>query len=105
MKKKLTALVLASAMALGAGAFLAGCTQPEPEHTKHYDVDADGVCDVCSVDMEGHEHIYSKNGLTITNTTGTRQPAPTRTKSQARKRTTMTLWVFAKIAKCLTPRP
>ena len=60
MKKKLTALVLASAMALGAGAFLAGCTQPEPEHTKHYDVDADGVCDVCSVDMEGHEHIYSK---------------------------------------------
>ena len=57
MKKKLTALVLASAMALGAGAFLAGCTQPEPEHTKHYDVDADGVCDVCSVDMEGHEHI------------------------------------------------
>ncbi len=60
MKKKLTALVLASAMALGAGAFLAGCTQPEPEHTKHYDVDADGVCDVCGVDMEGHEHIYSK---------------------------------------------
>lgn len=63
MKKKLTALVLASAMALGAGAFLAGCSQPEPEHTKHYDVDADGVCDVCSVDMEGHEHIYSKKWI------------------------------------------
>lgn len=61
MKKKLVALMLASAMALGAGALLAGCntTPAEPEHKTHYDVDADGKCDKCGTDMDGHKHIYS----------------------------------------------
>ncbi len=60
MKKKLTALIFASVMVLSASAFLVGCNQAEPVHTTHYDADADGVCDVCDMDMEGHEHIYSK---------------------------------------------
>lgn len=62
MKKKLIALLAASAMVLGAGVIMAGCnnTPAEPEHTTHYDVNADGVCDKCGEDMAGHKHIYSK---------------------------------------------
>ena len=61
MKKKFLALLAASAMVLGAGAVMAGCNTPaEPEHTTHYDVNADGKCDKCEEDMEGHSHIYSK---------------------------------------------
>lgn len=61
MKKKFLALLAASAMVLGAGAVMAGCNTPaEPEHTTHYDVNADGKCDKCGEDMEGHSHIYSK---------------------------------------------
>lgn len=62
MKKKWIALLLASAMALGTGVILAGCNNAatEPEHTKHYDANADGKCDVCQIDMEGHKHIFSK---------------------------------------------
>lgn len=59
MKKKLMALILVSAMALSAGAFFVGCDS-EPEHKTHYDVNADGKCDVCDTDMEGHKHIFSK---------------------------------------------
>lgn len=49
-------------MVLGAGAVMAGCNNStgEPEHTTHYDVNADGKCDKCGEDMEGHSHIYSK---------------------------------------------
>ncbi len=62
MKKKLIALLLASAMALGTGVILAGCntTPAEPEHTTHYDVNADGKCDKCNEDMPDHTHIFSK---------------------------------------------
>lgn len=62
MKKKLIAFLAASAMLLGTGVIMAGCnnTQTEPEHTTHYDVNADGVCDKCGEDMAGHNHIYSK---------------------------------------------
>lgn len=61
MKKRFLALLAASAMVLGAGAVMAGCNTPaEPEHTTHYDVNADGKCDKCGEDMEGHSHIYSK---------------------------------------------
>ena len=63
MKRKLTALILVSAMALSAGAFFAAC-DTEPEHKTHYDVNADGKCDVCDVDMEGHKHIFSKKWTT-----------------------------------------
>lgn len=61
MKKKLIALLLVSAMALGTGLIMAGCNNAtaEPEHKTHYDANADGKCDKCDVDMEGHKHIYS----------------------------------------------
>jgi len=63
MKKKMIALLLASAMALGTGAILAGCnnTPAEPEHKTHYDVNADGKCDKCGTDMPDHTHIFSKS--------------------------------------------
>lgn len=67
MKKKLIALLLVSAMTLSAGALFAACgngQSAEPEHTTHYDVNADGVCDKCGEDMAGHEHIYSKKWST-----------------------------------------
>lgn len=57
--RKLAAFFLVSAMAMSVGAFFTGCNT-EPEHTTHYDVNADGVCDKCGVDMEGHTHIFSK---------------------------------------------
>lgn len=61
MKKKMAALVLASATALSVGALLAGCNKNlEPVHATHYDADANGICDKCNVDMEGHAHIFSK---------------------------------------------
>lgn len=49
-------------MVLGTGLMLMGCnnTPAEPEHTTHYDVNADGKCDKCGEDMEGHTHIFSK---------------------------------------------
>lgn len=61
MKKKITALLLVTAMIFCTGAFLAGCNEEaaEPEHKTHYDVDGDGKCDKCGVDVEGHKHIYS----------------------------------------------
>lgn len=61
MKKRLIALVLASAMVIGTATILSGCndTPAEPEHKTHYDVDADGKCDKCNADMEGHQHIFS----------------------------------------------
>lgn len=62
MKRKLIALLMVSAMALSASAFLAACNNEElePEHTTHYDVDADGLCDKCKHEMEDHTHIFSK---------------------------------------------
>lgn len=60
MKKKLMAFILVSAFAMGVGTFFAGCGETEPEHKTHYDTMADGKCDVCGIDMPGHNHIYSK---------------------------------------------
>lgn len=60
MKKRMAAMLLVSALALSAGMMITGCAEKEPEHTTHYDVNADGKCDVCAVDMEGHKHIFSK---------------------------------------------
>lgn len=61
--KKVLALLLAGAMVIGAGAFAGACGETpdvEPEHTTHYDVDADGQCDKCKAEMTGHTHIFSK---------------------------------------------
>lgn len=60
MKRKTLVIAAVSALTLAAGAVFAACSPGEAPHTKHYDLNADGVCDVCKTDMEGHSHIFNK---------------------------------------------
>ncbi len=59
MKRKSIAIAAASALTLAVGALFTACAQGEAPHTKHYDLNADGICDVCETDMTGHTHIYN----------------------------------------------
>ena len=54
MKKTLIAVVLCLALALATSVLFVGCGDSEPVHKTCYDVDADGICDVCEKDIAGH---------------------------------------------------
>ena len=60
MKKTLIAVVLCLALALATSVLFVGCGDSEPVHKTCYDVDADGICDVCEKDIAGHTHLFSK---------------------------------------------
>lgn len=64
MKKTFTAIVLALVLALASAMLLVGCGDTEPVHKTCYDLDADGICDVCKKDIEGHDHLFSKKWTT-----------------------------------------
>lgn len=59
MKRKSLTVAIVSALTLAVGAFFTACAQGEAPHTKHYDLNADGICDVCKNDMDGHTHIFN----------------------------------------------